>query len=65
MTMNCIKEGLKELNNIEETKEAECNIEHIKLQMKYDLKQKKVPELKQLCKEKGITGYSKFKKKMN
>ena len=60
--MHYIKEDLKELNRIKETKETENNIEEIKFKMKHDLKKKKVPELKQLCKEKGIQGYSKLKK---
>ena len=43
-----IKEGLKELNRIEEVKEPEpeYNTQQIKLQMKDDLKKKQVNELK-------------------
>ena len=34
--MNNREEDLKELNHIEEIKEVEHNIEHMKLQMKYN-----------------------------
>ena len=59
--MHHIKIDLKELNRVEEVKEPEhLNTQQIKLQLEDDYEKKKVNELKILCKEKGIVGYSKF-----
>jgi len=54
-----VKEVKEEL--VEEVKEE--SVDEVKLEEKVDYKKMKVGDLKKLCKEKGIKGYSKLKKK--
>ena len=60
------QENVIELKPVIEVKEPEhINTEQIILQLEDDYKKKKVDELKKICKDKGLKGYSKLKKKMN
>ena len=54
-----IQRVIEKFKKLFSTKEVEEVVNNIQ-QIKQDLKKKKVPELKKICKEKGIIGYLKF-----
>ena len=61
--MDVVRENVKKIKPVEEVKEPEhLNTQQIKLQLRDDYKKKKVDELKKICKDKKLKGYSKLKK---